>query len=293
MNRVGSIVGCSMIALVLLASVNATAQTTAEARADRAESRSAPPPPPPPPPSAPAPSSMGSGGSGPSSSSGGGNYAVPRSPRGDGGSVRGGGSRAGARQGLEIANEDQQRRGGNATGVPPYSRPRPDGQPAVGNAAPRRTAPPSRNPGGSGIYPGYYYPYGIGAYGFGYFYDPFLWSPYGFGYGSYYGYPYGSSYGYGGGGYGGGYVYGGSAGGYRDAGSIRLKVKPEEAQIFVDGYFAGTVDDYDGIFQRLTLTAGAHRVEIRAPGYQSHSFEVQIVPGETITYRGDLVRETR
>lgn len=286
MKRVGYIVGCSMIALVLLASAT-SAQTTAEARADRAESRAeAPPPPPPPPPPAPAPSSMGSGsgGSGPSS----GGYAVPRSP-GDGGSIRGGSNRVGPRQGLEIANEDQQRRGGNSTGVPPYSRPRPEGRTASGSAAPRRTPPPSRNGGGTVYSPGYYYPYGIGAYGFGY-YDPFLWSPYGFGYGSYYGYP--GSFGYGagyGGGYGGGYVYGGGSA-YRESGSIRLKVKPVEAQIFVDGYYAGTVDDYDGVFQRLRLTTGAHRVEVRAPGYQSHSFEVQIVPGETITYRGDLVR---
>jgi hypothetical protein len=201
------------------------------------------------------------------------------------------GGRLGPR-GLAVVNEDQQRRGGNGSGVPPYSRPRPPDQPSTGTAGPRRTPPPERAGGGTiyaPYYPGYYYPYGYG-YNYGY-YDPFFWAPFGYGYGSYFGYPFGGfGYGYDGFGYGGGYAYGGG-GRYRDSGAIRLKVKPEEAQVFVDGYYAGNVDDYDGVFQRLNLSPGAHRIEIRSPGYQSHSFEVQIIPGETITYRGDLVRQ--
>jgi hypothetical protein len=65
-------------------------------------------------------------------------------------------------------------------------------------------------------------------------------------------------------------------------------VKPRDAQVYVDGYFSGTVDQYDGVFQRLTLKAGGHRIEIRAPGYQTLSFEVMIAPSETVTYNGDL-----
>jgi hypothetical protein len=126
-------------------------------------------------------------------------------------------------------------------------------------------------------YGGFYYP---GYWGFGaFYYDPFWWgySPYGY----YSGYPYG--------GYGGGYGYGGSSY-YGDYGKLRLKVKPRDAQVFVDGYFSGTVDQYDGVFQRLTLKAGGHRIEIRAPGYQTLSFEVMIAPSETVTYNGDLKR---
>jgi hypothetical protein len=129
-----------------------------------------------------------------------------------------------------------------------------------------------------------YVPIGFGGYygGFGYnpYYDPF-WGYYGYGYGS---------YGYGGyGGYGGGY-YSSQAGGYRDTGSLRLKVKPREAQVFIDGYYMGTVDEFDGVFQRLRLEAGGHRVELRGEGFLPLVFEVLIVPGETITYRGELKR---
>src|SRR5262245_7934286 len=47
-------------------------------------------------------------------------------------------------------------------------------------------------------------------------------------------------------------------------GDVRLQVRPREAQVFVDGYYAGIVDDFDGIFQRLTLTVGPHEIEIEA-----------------------------
>jgi hypothetical protein len=88
----------------------------------------------------------------------------------------------------------------------------------------------------------------------------------------------------------GGYGYG--AGGYsssnRDVGNLRLKVKPTNAQVYVDGYFVGEVDSFDGVFQRLGLESGAHRVELRAEGYEPVEFEVMLTPGETVTYKGEM-----
>lgn len=178
--------------------------------------------------------------------------------------------------------------------VPSYARPR-EGRPTIGSAVERRGRPPvSGGVNGSGYY-GYYdpyyrfsnyynrYPYGYyyAGYGLGmgYFYDPFMfgyYSPYGYG-GAYD--PYYS------GGYGG---Y--SREGYRDVGSLRLKVKPAHGQVYVDGYYVGEVDSFDGIFQKLQVEAGAHRVEIRAPGFETVQFEVMVVPGETVTYKGELKR---
>ena len=48
-------------------------------------------------------------------------------------------------------------------------------------------------------------------------------------------------------------------------GALRLKVKPVEASVCVDGYYVGVVDDFDGVFQRLPHRKGPHRIEIRAP----------------------------
>jgi hypothetical protein len=74
-------------------------------------------------------------------------------------------------------------------------------------------------------------------------------------------------------------------------GELRLQVKPRHAQVFVDGYYAGTVDDFDGIFQSLRLEDGDYRIEIVLPGYEPLDFDVRIFPGEKVTYRGDLIPE--
>ena len=73
-------------------------------------------------------------------------------------------------------------------------------------------------------------------------------------------------------------------------GSLRLKVKPRFGEVFVDGYYVGLVNDYDGIFQRLRLEEGPHHIEVVEPGYVPLEFDVMILPGETITYEGSLTQ---
>ena len=119
---------------------------------------------------------------------------------------------------------------------------------------------------GGRYYSPYYYGYGYG-YGYGY--------PY-FG-GGYYGYPYyrGGYYGY----YGGSYSY---------TGSVRLKVKPRDAEVLVDGYYVGTVDDFDGTFQSLKLEPGPASIEIRAPGFEALRLDVRVLAGRKITYEENM-----
>jgi hypothetical protein len=71
-------------------------------------------------------------------------------------------------------------------------------------------------------------------------------------------------------------------------GDVRLRVKPREAQVFVDGYYAGIVDDFDGVFQRLTLTVGPHDIEIEGPGLEPQIFHVMVDPARTVDVRSDL-----
>lgn len=166
---------------------------------------------------------------------------------------------------------------------------------ATGRAVPR-TGPPPRTSGGPGrttyYRPNYYYrPY----YTPYYYYGPF--SPgysvglyYGYGYPGYYGsYGYGSPYGYPAYGYG-GYGYGGYSGyGYgRAYGGVRIDVPQRDAEVYADGYFVGTVDNFDGALQQLNLEPGAHRIEVRLAGFEAVSFEVNVEPGRTITYRTAL-----
>lgn len=160
--------------------------------------------------------------------------------------------------------------GSSSTASAPQGRRR-EGRTPVGTAVARPAAPAASDDGK--IVPGYtygYYPWGSGGLGFGHvydgFYDPFY-DPW---YSGYWAYPQGGSY----------------PSGFE--GALRLKVKPREAEVYVDGYYVGIVDNFDGIFQRLHVEAGPHRIEIRAPGYETVVFDVRIQPDRTTTYEGKL-----
>jgi hypothetical protein len=208
----------------------------------------------------------------------------PPSGGSTGGSIRGGGRGDGAgsagtarpRSGGVRAPDVDRDGGSRAQAIPRSRAPRPS-PPVIVNRDVRR----------------YYY----GPSGFGYyFYDPWSWYGYGWpGYAGWGGWGWGGYYGnvpyYGGayGGYGGyGATYAGPYG--WSIGSVRLKVKPRDAEVYVDGYYAGIVDDFDGIWQRLRLDDGGHRIEIRKPGLQPLTFDVMVQPGRTVTYRGDLTQ---
>jgi len=51
--------------------------------------------------------------------------------------------------------------------------------------------------------------------------------------------------------------------------SIRLEVTPTAAEVYIDGFRAGTVDDFDGVFQRLHLRPGRHELVLYLDGYRA------------------------
>ena len=135
----------------------------------------------------------------------------------------------------------------------------------------------------------YFYPFGLGFYyGSPWYYGHGLGYPgYRYGYPRYgYGYPW---YGYGGYDYGYGYGYSGStlAPG-QPYGRMRIEGAPSDAQVFVDGYYAGIVDDFDGVRQYLALEPGPHQIEIRDPEFETLLFDVNLGPGQRVTYRARM-----
>src|SRR5689334_24188580 len=72
--------------------------------------------------------------------------------------------------------------------------------------------------------------------------------------------------------------------------SMRLQVKPRDTMVFVDGYFAGIVDDFDGAFQRLHVDAGQHSVQLFLPGHRLYSQNLYLQPGNTFTVRHTMER---
>ena len=75
-------------------------------------------------------------------------------------------------------------------------------------------------------------------------------------------------------------------------GSVRLDVQPTVAQIFVDGEYVGTVEDFRS-GSGLVIEAGVHRVEFRAAGCEPLIVDMRIAPGRRITYRGALKPQSR
>ena len=112
---------------------------------------------------------------------------------------------------------------------------------------------------------------GLSGYGYSSYGNYGAYGPYGYG-------PYGSGM------YG---QYGRST--TYDTGSVRIRIRPRDASVFVDGYYAGLVDDFDGTFQSLRLEQGGHKIEVRMPGFETLALDIHVQPGRTITLREDLI----
>jgi len=116
-----------------------------------------------------------------------------------------------------------------------------------------------------------------------------------------YGYPYGYGYGYGIYGYGDAPLYSpdnvnvgempypdvAPAPAFAESqGRLFIDTEPGMAQVFVDGIAVGNVSDFHGV--GMLLTEGLRHVELRAPGYESTRFDINIFSSQPSVYRGDL-----
>jgi hypothetical protein len=141
-----------------------------------------------------------------------------------------------------------------------------------GGAAAQRGGAAVRGGGGGRVFihgGGYWGGYWGGPYwGWGgYWWDPFW-------YGPYWGYPY--------------YRYW-DRGYYDDSAELRLEVRPKDAQVYVDGYYAGIVDDYNGVFQRLHVRPGRHELALYMPGFRTVRQNLYLTVGQDSKVKFDLV----
>lgn len=168
-------------------------------------------------------------------------------------------------------------RGGHSTG----------GAPVVGRAVPRGTAPGhpiAGRPGGGYYRPAYVYPpywggFGLGwGWGWGGYYGWGAWGPgwWGPGYASSMWWP--------------GWGWWGAPALYAPpywgvVSDARLMVKPRNTEVYVDGALAGVVDQYDGVFQSLTLAPGTHQISLYLDGHKRRDTNLYVAPGSTVKLR--------
>lgn len=78
----------------------------------------------------------------------------------------------------------------------------------------------------------------------------------------------------------------------RDAGytsQLRLIVSPAQAELYIDDAYQGVVANWrDGV---VPMTAGDHRVELRAPGYYAERFDMRFEADRALTLTLDLEPE--
>ena len=93
-------------------------------------------------------------------------------------------------------------------------------------------------------------------------YDPFWgpWGPYG-----YYVYPY-----------------------YGPRADIRTDVKPKDAEVYIDGYYAGRAEDFDGAFKQLRVAPGGHTVTFHLDGFQTVTKNVYVKPDSTLKMKATM-----
>ncbi len=101
-----------------------------------------------------------------------------------------------------------------------------------------------------------------------------------------------------------GYCWGGDAGYYGDGGgggaapkvkattgTLRLRVDPSKAKVYIDDAFAGNVDEFNGLGDHLEVEFGRHTIKFVADGYVTHSMDINVEAGRTQTVRASLKKK--
>ena len=75
---------------------------------------------------------------------------------------------------------------------------------------------------------------------------------------------------------------------FDDESSLQLQVTPRETEVFIDGYFAGRVDDFDGRFQRLHIQPGEHDLTLYLDGHRKVTQTILIRPRSSFRIRYEM-----
>ena len=76
--------------------------------------------------------------------------------------------------------------------------------------------------------------------------------------------------------------------GVPNAGEVKLDTNIKDAEVFINGYYAGTV----GQLKTMTMRSGNYNLEIRAPGRTPFQQQIYVVAGKTMKLRPDLSIQT-
>ncbi len=70
---------------------------------------------------------------------------------------------------------------------------------------------------------------------------------------------------------------------------VKLDVHPDRAAVFLDDYFVGHVDEYNGMGRGMLVMPGKHKIKIALPGYKAFETSVELLPKQKFMLKTDLV----
>ncbi len=76
---------------------------------------------------------------------------------------------------------------------------------------------------------------------------------------------------------------------YSNAGELKLSTNVKDADVYINGAFAGKAAKLKSIW----LPPNEYNVEIRAAGYAPYSERIYVLPGKTIRVQADLAAASR
>ena len=71
---------------------------------------------------------------------------------------------------------------------------------------------------------------------------------------------------------------------YSNEGHVKLDTNMKDAEVFINGNYAGTV----GELKTMTMRPGTYNIEVRAPGRVSFQQKVYVLAGKTLKLHPDL-----
>ncbi len=74
----------------------------------------------------------------------------------------------------------------------------------------------------------------------------------------------------------------------RTSAQVRIDVRPWKAAVFLDDYYAGTVEQFYGVEHAMLITPGQHRIKFARAGFQSSETEVNLASRQKFKLRTDL-----
>jgi hypothetical protein len=71
--------------------------------------------------------------------------------------------------------------------------------------------------------------------------------------------------------------------------TLKLKIKPKRAAVFLDEKFVGHAADFGGAFRSMKISPGKHRIRVELPGYRTFDTEINLLANQESEVKTELV----